>query len=356
MKKLIAWSLALLCALGIVGCAETDPDAQGQAGDSGASDGEQSRFGRYTVTAAYDYGMHRPELATLLYDSSTAFFELPDGIEEAIAGDVFTVKYSGQLLIQESYPSSVVFQGGKVESVEMNKAKLARLTYYAPDEGEDERFVILHDNGVEEEIEVAKRPDYFITDVEGQFEALSDVSYSTTLFGSYSPVDGYNEEAGYSFLGLYAWNPRYEPREVHPDTLAALNELNENADFAFDLLAKEDECDFTGYTHEPGIGSDAYEKDGQSFWLSAYPDYDGGDYCITSITCRDGTSVFGLDGSEDEETIKATLEAKGYALSEVGTSLVAKKYGVSISFGVDADGLTQIRVGVQPTNDTGIVY
>lgn len=207
MKKFFAWGLAFLCAVGLVGCAEIDSDAQRQSGDS---DAQASRFERCTVTAAYDYGFHRTDLATILYDGSSAFFDLPDGLDQVLAGDVFTIEYSGELLIQESYPSSVVFQGGKVESVSVEKAKLVRLTYYAPYEGALERFVILHDNGTEEEIEVAARPDRYITDAEGHFESLSEGGEPLTLFGSYSAVDGYDEAIGYKFAGFYTFCPRGE--------------------------------------------------------------------------------------------------------------------------------------------------
>lgn len=352
MKKLLAWSMALLCMASLAGCAERTIDRQSAATQG---DGDASEFDTYTVTANYDYGMHRPGLAAILYNSSTAFFELPEGVDMVLAGDLFTVKYSGQLLIQESYPSSVVFADGGIESLTMQKAKLVRLTYHPAADGEAERFVVLHDNGIEEEIAVAERPDYYITDAEGHFEPLGELDYSQMLFGSYSPVDGYSASDGYKFSGFYVWNPRFEEREVHPDTLAAVNELNENADFAFDLLAKRDDCDFTGYTHEAGFGCDEYEREGQTFRLSIYPDLAGGDACITNIACTDGSKVFGLDGSEDIDTIRAVLEEKGYTLETVGTSPVASKYGVWITFSGE-EGAVQLRIGVNPTNDTGIVY
>lgn len=198
MKKLVSIGLALLCMASFVSCA--DPDL----GEPIAGTGERgNQFDTYTVTARYDYGMHRPELATILYDSSTAFFSLPDGIDAAIAGDVFTIEYSGQLLIQESHPSSVVFDGGKVESVSMQKAKLARLTY----DPSTERFLLVGEES-EEAITVAEHPDYYITDDEGHFEALTEVGEPLTLFASYSPVDGYDEGNGYRFAGLYTSYPR----------------------------------------------------------------------------------------------------------------------------------------------------
>ena len=205
MKKLLSILLGAMIAGSLCACGGSSNLAGTTANvtDGGTDDAIEL----YTVTARYDYGMHRPGLAAMLYDSGTLFFTLPEGFDPPVAGDVFTVTYTGQLMVQESYPSTVVISGGKIQSVSGQKAEILQVTYYAPADGTPERFVTTLDDGSEEEIAVISRPAYYIINEDGEFLPLSEVSDCITLYLTYSPVDGRTDE-GITVAGLYAQNPR----------------------------------------------------------------------------------------------------------------------------------------------------
>ncbi len=314
------------------------------------------------VTATYDYGLHREGKAVMLYGHCNLFFQIPEEIDRVVAGDVFDIGHTGDARIAESYPGQV-FISGKIRSVDVHKANIVRLTYYAPYNGAQEYFVIEHDNGTSEKIKVATRPDYYITGFDGEygeFRELSEIFYSTTLFGSYSVIDGYSEENGYSFSGLYRWHPRFEGREIHPDTQTAITDFNNNSSFAFPLLTKLTDCDFTDYEYNPGFGCESYQKDGVEYGFSMYPDEACGVYCITGIEASGEYTVFGLNSKDmTREKLHEVLVRHGYTVGVtdrtdfVGGAL----YGVSIRFEKDAEtGEWVMNVGLRGTNDTGIIY
>ena len=302
----------------------------------------------------------------MLYGHCNLFFQIPEEIDRVVAGDVFDIEHTGESRVAESYPGQM-FISGKIKSVTVHKAEIVRLTYYAPYNGAQERFVIERDDGTSERIKVANRPDYYITGFDGEygeFRELSEVSYSTTLFGSYSVIDGYSEEKGYSFSGLYRWHPRFEGREIHPDTQAAVTDFNNNSSFTFKLLSKLKDCDFTDYEYNPGFGCESYHKDGVDYGVkygfSMYPDEACGAYCITSIEASGEYTVFGLNSSEmTVEKLRQALALHGYTIGTTDrTDFVSGSvYGLSIRFTKNEDtGEWVMNVGLRSTNDTGIIY
>ena len=356
MKKLnrifsfIFGGLLALCAWSFGGCSAVD------------GGGSHGILNAVQVTATYDYGLHREGKAVMLYGHCNLFFQIPDEIDRVVAGDVFDIEHTGDSRVAESYPGQM-FISGKIKSVKVHKANIVRLTYYAPYNGAEESFFIEHDNGTSEKIKVATRPEYYITGFDGEygeFKELSEVSYSTTLFGSYSVVDGYNEEKGYSFSGLYRWHPRFEGREIHPDTQTAITDFNNNSSFAFPLLAKLTDCDFTDYEYMPGFGCESYRKEGVEYGFSMYPDEACGAYCITSIEASGDYTVFGLNSGEmTVEKLRQALTLHGYTVGVTDrTDFVSGSlYGLSIRFSKQANtGEWIMNVGLRSTNDTGIIY
>ncbi len=197
MKKLLSLTLAALTALSLLACA----DVGEPAGPGDASTGKEQT---YTVTASYDYGMHRPNRATMLYNYSTLFFPLPEGYDPPVAGDEFTVTYTGQLLIQESYPSTVVITEGEIASVTAEPAVIRQVRYNAADQS----LTLIDSDGTDRVVEGAINfPDYYITDGEGHYAELSTLTKDTILYGSISYTNRMND-GGITFSGLYLQNPR----------------------------------------------------------------------------------------------------------------------------------------------------
>ncbi|MBR2646218.1 MAG: hypothetical protein IKD47_01480 [Clostridia bacterium] len=369
MKKSISLLLGFALLLGaFCGCGGSDTSGSNTSGTgkneisetgtesaTGGIGGLVGDVSNFSVTAAYDYGMHVEDTAYMLYNGIERFFDIPEELDTVVAGDTFHIVHTGEIHIQESYPASATLSG-EIVQVEVRKAQVLRLTYYAPYDGAEEYFEVWHDNGVREKITVKSRPDYYIRDLnDGLFSPLSDVNYSTTLYGTYNGVNGCDSD-GYTLLGLYRWHPRFKGREVHPQTKAAIEELNEKSDFTFDLLAKKEACDFTDYEYTPGFGCESYEKDGVSYGFSTYPDYASGAYCITSIFSQGGNTVFGVKGDEAAENVAEALLSYGYTLTaREETHVSGSKYGVAITF-TKTDGVWSVQIGLRSTNDTGIMY
>lgn len=197
MKKLLSIALAMLTAASLLACADLGEPA-------GPGDAPTGKEQTYTVTANYDYGMHRPNRATMLYNSSTLFFPLPEGYDPPVAGDEFAITYTGELLIQESYPSTVVITDGKITGVTAEPALIRQVRYNAANKS----LTLLDENGEDRVIEGGiSFPEYYIIDVEGHYAELSSLTEDTILYGSISYTDRM-EDGGITFSALYAENPR----------------------------------------------------------------------------------------------------------------------------------------------------
>lgn len=206
MKKLLSLILAVITIASLSACADLSGTDGAPAGSESPTEKEQT----YTVTANYDYGMHRPELATMLYSSSTLFFGIPAGYDPVVAGDEFTVTYTGQLLIQATYPSTVAITDGKIVGVTAEPAVIRQVRYNAADQS----LTLLDENGEEISLTTGsiQFPEYYLIGTAGGFAKLSTLTEDTVLYGSVSPTEQ-KSAGGITFSGLYKWNPR----EVDPE-------------------------------------------------------------------------------------------------------------------------------------------
>ena len=218
MKKLLSLVLSLLCIVSCTGCVARMLDVGGTTLPDPSK--QQPGGGLYTVTAGYDYGMHRPGLATMLYSSSTLFFDLPEGYDPPVAGDEFAITYTGELLIQESYPSTVVITGGKVIGVTAEPAVIRQVRYHV----KDKSLTLLDENGEEVTLTTGsiQFPEYYLIGTEGNFAELSTLTEDTILYGSVSPTEQ-KSDGGITFSGLYRWNPR----EVDPAQQAKMRAVTD---------------------------------------------------------------------------------------------------------------------------------
>lgn len=201
-------TLGALCA-----CADTGQDDSGAGGST--STAQDSKHQTYTVTAGYDYGFHMPGKAVMLYSSSNLFFEIPDSHGTVVAGDKFTITYDGELLIQESYPSTVVTKHLTILGISSDKAPVIEVTYTPADSENSKGSFTINDA---EDLSVAS-PDtleYYITDIEtGEFASLEGLTEPTVLYASLeaqSPPSG----KALRVMALHAVNPRAESKEQRP--------------------------------------------------------------------------------------------------------------------------------------------
>lgn len=186
MKKALVVTILCVCLALLCSC---DGGLIGELVQDLPSATKQAEFHTY-----YDYGFSQPGKATLLMDGSTVFVD-----EKLIAGDVVTVYYTGEMYVQESYPGTVVFSGGEVKRVEVQKAKLCILTVTQNAQTGEKQLV----NQLDQPLTSA--PDYALTDWDGSFVAWKELEVGTVLYGSFLDTTG---EIPTEVVGLYAYLPR----------------------------------------------------------------------------------------------------------------------------------------------------
>ena len=177
----LIWCIALLsgCDGGLVG--ELVQNLPGAT--------KQAEFHTY-----YDYGTFQACKATLLMDGSTVFVD-----EKLIAGDVVTVYYTGEMYIQETYPSTVVFHDGQIERVEVQEARVCWLTVTQNAQTGEKQLV----NELDQLITSA--PDCVLIAVDGPFLSWNKLEIGTVLYGSFLDTTG---EIPTEVAGLYMYVPR----------------------------------------------------------------------------------------------------------------------------------------------------
>ena len=186
MKKALVVTVLCVCLALLCSC---DGGLVGELVQNLPGTTKQAEFHTY-----YDYGFSQPGKATLLMDGSTVFVD-----EKLIAGDVVTVYYTGEMYVQESYPGTVVFSGGEVKRVEVQKAKLCILTVTQNAQTGEKQLV----NQLDQPLTSA--PDYALTDWDGSFVAWKELEVGTVLYGSFLDTTG---EIPTEVVGLYAYLPR----------------------------------------------------------------------------------------------------------------------------------------------------
>ena len=83
--------------------------------------------------ANYDYGFHIENKAALLFDYGYLNFDYKKfiGDETIIAGDVLEISYTGEIMIQETYPSNAFIVNGELLGATLHKASLVDFTVLA---------------------------------------------------------------------------------------------------------------------------------------------------------------------------------------------------------------------------------
>ena len=140
-----------------------------------------------------DYGSYRAEKATVLMDSAVPFIE-----QTLIAGDIVYVSYTGDWLMEESYPENVVFVDGEIKRVDIYPARVCALRV-AKDADGNKILVDQSGNSVQ------NAGYYVLTDADGSFTTWNLLEFGTTIYASYTANQG---NAPTEIAGLYTYLPR----------------------------------------------------------------------------------------------------------------------------------------------------
>ena len=195
MKKLIALTLALTLALAVLMLASCEYLPE-QLQPSPKPTEQTASF-----TAGFDYGLHENGKATLLLSGSNVFFDTEQwGIGRINAGDVITVRFFGvELLIQESYPSTVVTKDIEIRDITAERADVLELTVkkigdtvaLSDEEGRVSTLLMTSPGG--------KR---YIVSEDGSFEELSEEHVGCKVYAT-----GKLEGSSFRVAAYYAYDP-----------------------------------------------------------------------------------------------------------------------------------------------------
>lgn len=154
-----------------------------------------------SFTANYDYGFHQKDKVTLLLDGSNVFFDESEyGIGRINAGDIITMQYrGGALLIQESYPSTVVTKDIEILSISVERAKVIKLTVQ---ENEDGLLFVDNSEASYGPILISLPEQILIISEDGSFEPLSEKHVNTDIYATV-----HTEDQGFKIHAHYNFNP-----------------------------------------------------------------------------------------------------------------------------------------------------
>ncbi len=162
-----------------------------------------------TFTVKYDYGMHIEGRVTTLLDGSLVFFKAEDyGVAPLLAGEEVTVTYTGELLILESYPGVVRFEGGELKNVEKTRHAQIAGDCYRDGESLCEEYGHWFSEVAKEDI-----PEY-VAHADGSFTPFDEISEETELFVAFVLALPWQENADVNPdmkrippTALYSYNP-----------------------------------------------------------------------------------------------------------------------------------------------------
>lgn len=152
-----------------------------------------------------DYGNYRLDLATPLLDfCETDFLDKQQwGLDVFVPGDVYRITYTGDMMVQESYPGRLVLQDGQLIDVTREDAGIVAVKVTS------QRSVQSLEDGTE--VYADDLPMYVILDEQGKYCELGACAKGQILYATYERAVAEASEDGTMVayvLALYAYQPR----------------------------------------------------------------------------------------------------------------------------------------------------
>lgn len=155
----------------------------------------------------FDYGFHIENEVTTLLNGNLIWFNPKDyGIDDLVAGDELVIKYTGEYLVEESYPGSVDSSSMEIKSIELIKAEIAEFKLLIkpgtselvlkPVDSKYNQFALYNNEG-------------YVVSQDGSFKKYNEYPYDTTIWASLPRTTG-----SIRVDGLYDYNPREEVAET----------------------------------------------------------------------------------------------------------------------------------------------
>ena len=151
-----------------------------------------------TFTVGYDYGFHMEDKAVALLDGNKVFFNPSDyGVETLLAGDKVTVTYVGEMLMQETYPGTIIIHGD-LKNLSIELAPIAQYTYQNGD-----WYVCQGENKTRLEVSL---PEY-VSSEDMSFYASAELQDGATVYGT-CKTDEKGKTYYESIYAVYDYKPR----------------------------------------------------------------------------------------------------------------------------------------------------
>ncbi len=133
MKKhryLIIFSL--IFPLILTGCGQTSLSEESESSlDPNIITSVADEQKTWNLEVRFDYGFHVEDTLTMLYNDIIPFFNTEQyGITDLLAGDILTIRYTGEIRIQETYPATIGPSEFTITDVSIIRAKVVRLAFY----------------------------------------------------------------------------------------------------------------------------------------------------------------------------------------------------------------------------------
>ena len=161
----------------------------------GCDGGLFAERGETSFVVTCDYGKQVQGKVTYLLGGSSVFFNFDEyDIEGLVLGDIVTVEFTGEMVLQGKNPSKVNISG-RILDIDVEDAEVLTVKY----------------NGVSVVAEgktnytLENVPQYVIRDGAGNFMSLEECPAGTILYATYA--EGGKKGKTVYLEGLYAYNP-----------------------------------------------------------------------------------------------------------------------------------------------------
>ena len=182
MKKILSLILIMLMLLSFTACKEKNT-------------------AKYT--AIYDYGTYDNGKAALLLEGTVPYFDFKDyGIDTVLAGDIIDVTYKGEMVVLESYPSTVIKKDIKITDVKITPAEIIKFEIVKPID-EDDKKVDLVANDDNFNFYILRGDIVNVVNKDFTFKPYTELTEGTKVYATYQ-----NTDDGPYICGLYSYKPR----------------------------------------------------------------------------------------------------------------------------------------------------
>ena len=160
---------------------------------------DSNKLQTVSLVVMHDYGFHINDKAATLLSGISIWTNLEEYgiIEPLVAGDELIITYTGEFIVQETYPATVVKNQINIISIEVIKALVVEFTVteilgtkeLVPVDFNNSNFTLSNSEG-------------YVVSMDNSFTKYSNLPIGSTVYGSISKSSN-----DFIIAGLYDYNP-----------------------------------------------------------------------------------------------------------------------------------------------------